>query len=783
LIDWHIFVSETEISYVNNLNPSIETNIQPISRSTLFECLSADRFEEFTAKQTPKKKTPACDDAFIQIISRWKRLIKADYRSAENRHISALFNALILVRGCEDQKISTTQTPTRFLTDILQGDPHDNVDLETIISSALKKCGINSELSAFVDVERLKPFKSFDKGTALEMCRDFYRPISSLYEFNFALMSKHALSRIYERYVSLLDFEAEDDSQLSFIAPTPSEKLNTKGGSVYTPQYVAGFFARYLQDNLTPRAFRNLRLLDPACGSGIFLRTLLEVQCNPLIPGTTLQTITAAFDAVTAIDRDPNACEATFLSLALLHLVATGNLPQKLDIRNKDAIALIQSKNLKVESFGAIIANPPYIKLDNLSESEVKVVNEYLGETNAGRADTYLAFVKLCTEAVAQGGFVCLVLPQTFLFAKNAASLRDQIASKFHIRCVIDLSSIRVFEGVGTYNILLIIQKRIAGSGDNPVAQVAKVQEFVGPALQACLEHKIVETPYYNVFEVSQKYFEKDEWSLLAPRDIILEEKINRFRPISEYLNVMQGFVSGADSIFILPKKLVPEGEEAIYVDYLPDKSIYRYRLPQRPTDAIFYPFLEGKPLSESELKKIFPRTWRYLNSHKDALSKRRAVTSGDSPWWKPVRSRDPKNLLRPKIVCPHLMLTPRFAIDTKGKFAVSHTPFFVTKEKTDELNILKFFCAVLNSSVSHWFLSTYLPKYGHGYKRVEVSSLKSLPVPDPSSVSPSVMREILDAVSSFMRDGPSSEIEARIDRRIAALYGLTPSEQENVLG
>lgn len=270
--------------------------------------------------------------------------------------------------------------------------------------------------------------------------------------------------------------------------------------------------------------------------------------------------------------------------------------------------------------------------------------------------------------------------------------------------------------------------------------------------------------------------------SLLSPRDITLEEKIGRFKPISEYLNVMQGFVSGADSIFILPKKLVPEGEEAIYVDYLPDKSIYRYRLRQRPNDAIFYPYLDGKALNESDLKKNFPRTWRYLNTHKGALSKRKAVTSGDSPWWKPVRSRDPKNLLRPKIVCPHLMLTPRFAIDAKGKFAVSHTPFFVTKVATDELNILKFFCAVLNSSVSHWFLSTYLPKYGQGYKRVEVSSLKSLPVPDPSAISPNIMREILEAVSQFMRDGPSAEAEARIDSRIAALYGLTPSEQKSVL-
>jgi len=278
-------------------------------------------------------------------------------------------------------------------------------------------------------------------------------------------MSKHALSRIYERYVALLEFE-DETAQLSFIASLPTEKPVAKSGSIYTPQYVAGFFARYLQDNMTPRAFRNLRVIDPACGSGIFLRTLLEVQCNPLVPGTTLQTIREAFAATTGIDRDPNACEATFLSLALLHLVATGELPHELDIRNADAIFLSSRGELPRTAFGAVVANPPYVKRDYLSESEVRNIREFLGVKTKGRPDSYLAFVKLCLDAVTEGGFVCLVLPQTFLFAKNAAFLRRAIADECYVRCIVDLSAIRVFEGVNTYNVLLIVQKRFGVTGD-----------------------------------------------------------------------------------------------------------------------------------------------------------------------------------------------------------------------------------------------------------------------------------------------------------------------------
>jgi type I restriction-modification system DNA methylase subunit len=166
---------------------------------------------------------------------------------------------------------------------------------------------------------------------------DFYRPSFSAYDFNFALMSKHALSRIYERYVTLLEFD-EDDRQLSFIPQFPTERFSSRSGAIYTPLFVASFFARFLRDNVTPKTFRQMKTIDPACGSGIFLRTLLELQCNPLIPGTTPQTIHAAFQNTYGIDRDANACQATRLSLALLHLVATGTLPQTINVTKANGL-------------------------------------------------------------------------------------------------------------------------------------------------------------------------------------------------------------------------------------------------------------------------------------------------------------------------------------------------------------------------------------------------------------------------------------------------------------
>ena len=71
---------------------------------------------------------------------------------------------------------------------------------------------------------------------------------------------------------------------------------------------------------MPPIAFKRLKTLEPAVGSGIFLRTLLEMQCDPLQERVTTDLIETAFSNVLGIDIDPNAVQAALLSLSLLHL-------------------------------------------------------------------------------------------------------------------------------------------------------------------------------------------------------------------------------------------------------------------------------------------------------------------------------------------------------------------------------------------------------------------------------------------------------------------------------
>jgi hypothetical protein len=789
LVEWHLFVSQTDIRQINNLaESSNEPNadrIFPLTPHEFTKRLSAFELDRLQGVEGFRKTLRACDDALIQVLTRWKRMLKADYPAADTVNLSALFNAFIFVRGCEDRNLNRAHRNDRVLVSVVNDNDGSEIDLTRVLTQALSRTGVGKLLSDYIDVNRLVPFSAVDKATALNLSRDFYAPLEASYDFDFALMSKHALSRIYERYVTLLGPSADNNAdQLYFINPTPVEQAPNRTGSVYTPQFIAGFFSRFIWQNTTPRRFRALRTIDPACGSGIFLRTILELQCNPMIPGTTPGTINEAFERTEGIDSDPNAIEATRLSLALLHLAATGELPEKLQIRSGDAILEALENRIIPQTYGAIISNPPYVKYDHLSDAIRGLYRTFLGPEYMGRLDAYIPFVKLCLESVERDGFVCMVLPQAFLNARNAAPLRQLISNGFDVRCLVDLSSVKVFEHVSAYNILLIVQRRESIIATTAIAaQVAQVTEFVGAALQACLDGRSVDTPYYRVFTVGQSFFRNQDWMLVSPSHLAADERLRSLPRLSEYLTVSQGFVTGADEIFILPKAAVPKGEDRIYLNYLPDREIGRYRIPATADQVVFYPYDGLRALGEEEVSVRFPKTWQYLQQNRSKLEARGPVRSGKTPWWRPERPRDPESMLRPKIVCPHLMLTPRFALDSIGHFAVSRSPFSIARDSNEEATLLKFFSAVLNSSVSSWYLKTYAPKYAHGYNRVEANLLKSIPVPDISRVDAGELHRITSAVDRFTSGRASRSLDAEIDELVAELYGFTSLERKNILG
>jgi hypothetical protein len=310
---------------------------------------------------------------------------------------------------------------------------------------------------------------------------------------------------------------------------------------------------------------------------------------------------------------------------------------------------------------------------------------------------------------------------------------------------------------------------------------VGQVTEFVGAALQACLDGRFVNTPYYKVFPVDQDFFRSPEWVIVSPEFLPVDQLLRRLPRLSNYARAMQGFVTGADDVFIVDRAQVPPGEYEAYMPYLADKLIGRFQLPNEVDQAVFYPYVGPRPLeSERELRERYPATWDYLNRNKKRLEARRR--SASTPWWRPERPRDPGYLRRPKIVCPHLMLTSRFAFDRDGEFSVSRSPFIIAREETDEKTVLTLLEAILNSSVASWFIRTNAPKYASGYNRIEVGLLNSIPVPDLSKIDTLALGKVLDLVARRRRL-ETAQLDQELDEMVMDLYGFGSAERDAFAG
>jgi hypothetical protein len=376
-----------------------------------------------------------------------------------------------------------------------------------------------------------------------------------------------------------------------------------------------------------------------------------------------------------------------------------------------------------------------------------------------------------------------LVLPQAFLTAANASSLRQHIHHDFDVRCLIDLTAVPVFDKVGTYTILLILQRRgTRSTQEGPPANVAQVTEAVGAALQACLDGRTVKNQYFTVFSASQSIFRAKSWIIVSPEQLRIDETLAKLPTLSEFMTVAQGFVTGLDTVFIRSREAILRKEESIYLDYLPDRQIGRYSVPKRTAEIVFFPFDGGRQLTEDEIEFRFPETWSYLSSKREQLESRKAVIRGGVPWWRPERPREPSTILRPKIVCPHLMLTPRFAVNPNGRLAVSRSPFVFSKDMGEEQTLIRLFCAVLNSTVCNWYLRTYAPKYGSGYNRLEVNLLNATLVPNLADIDAVTLASIVNIVDRLSIK-PDFEVDNTLDDLICELYGFTPTERRELFG
>lgn len=269
-------------------------------------------------------------------------------------------------------------------------------------------------------------------------------------QFSFEHIPVEAISHLYQRFV--------------------------KGGhgAVYTPPFLASLLLDYAMpyDKLNGKE----RILDPACGSGIFLvgafRRLITFWRNqhdwkqPDV--ATLKRILKT--SIFGVELDPGAVDLTAFSLALA--VCDALRPNviwnelKFDpLRERnlferdffECIPRQQNANTVLpDAMDIIVGNPPF-------ESELTAAGKELNsrlEKERGRLpdkqSAYL-FLEQAPRILKPGGMVCLIQPAGFLYNRQAADFRKQLLKTVSLNSVLDFVSVRgLYDGADPKTVAVV---------------------------------------------------------------------------------------------------------------------------------------------------------------------------------------------------------------------------------------------------------------------------------------------------------------------------------------
>jgi hypothetical protein len=236
-------------------------------------------------------------------------------------------------------------------------------------------------------------------------------------------------------------------------------------GAVFTPPKLVDL----LLDQIMPLA--SLRgdetVLDPACGSGVFLvaafRRLVHVWCEKRQwrRPTPAELTKLLSRTIFGIEWQDQAAELTAFSLALA--VCDALQPKIIydDLRFKKLLGHnlfigdyarrideVKAKATRGRGFDSIIGNPPFLsKLTTLMQERAQKYDYDI----PGKQAAYFFLLDCAKQALADAGRLCLLQNAGFLYNKNTGSFRRNFFNHIQTDGILDFVSIRgLFKGADT---------------------------------------------------------------------------------------------------------------------------------------------------------------------------------------------------------------------------------------------------------------------------------------------------------------------------------------------
>lgn len=415
-----------------------------------------------------------------------------------NYYVQIILDRIVFIRVCESRKI----------------------EKEGLLLEFLKK-GFWDEFkkSCYVDFYNHYDGAMFSKDNKFDqivlpnnLFEPFINKLYYPYPYKFDAIPTKVIAKIYEEFLAY-SIRVKNGS----VVVELKEDYVKTNGAIPTQEFIADAICSETILNKSYSSYQDIlstKVLDPCCGSGVFLLSAYEAFANTMMnltstsnkwcvveEGKKYLTIKAKQEIMKnclfGIDCDPTAVEVTKMSLALkvvddtneLFLNEMGVFGEKIlqDIHNNvkigntlvdtdiscdaNEVKYIRPLNIKGAAFKNIfdenggfdyvIGNPPYVETKHFKAASLRV-HDYLHDhykTFEGKVDLSVLFIERTMGLLNSTGQLGMIIQRRWFKTNYGKTARAFIMDGYHLHKLLDIETNALFKGRITYVSIMILTK------------------------------------------------------------------------------------------------------------------------------------------------------------------------------------------------------------------------------------------------------------------------------------------------------------------------------------
>ena len=515
----------------------------------------------------------------------------------------------------------------------------------------------------------------------------------------------------------------EKDFEISYASKKSDKRIYSENLKKYID-----FWTKYRE------AVKNIKIVDPACGSGAFLITAFEYLLNynnylddkifdltgvkDLFSDTTKEILQ---NNIFGVDLNKESVEITKLSLWLK--TADGNKTlATLEDNIKCGNSLIDDPEIAGEmafdwekefpeifangGFDIVVGNPPYgVNFDDKTKKYLSKFDNLVPDY-----EIYIYFISLYKKILKRNGYLSYIFPNTFLSTLFGKKYRENLLKEVSVKEIVDLSNDNTFADANVRTIIFSFKNLI----EDKKSIFTKMENKNFKLFETYSKEEILQ----NVENISSLFFQNRN-----EKEIV--KKIKENKQIKDFFEISQG--------------LIPYDKYRGHDEYTIKNRIWHSNIQKNET---YKKELKGGDVSQYSIKWN-GELW---------------ISYGE--WL--AAPREKKFFVNERVLIREITDKRLLSCYTNEEFY--NTPSLINIINEKNILKLKYILVLINSTLLGWYHNKTSPKANKGlFPKILVNDVRNLPVKEISLEAQkpfiekadkmlSLNKELQEKVSSFQR-------------------------------